>query len=347
MDPDVRGVFVAHDLGSTWVFMHDWDPASESFDDYTPERCAQLFRAAAGMDDLELTIEHIRHWRMTSQIAERYQDGRVSLVGDAAHRFPPTGGLGLNTGVADVHNLVWKLAAVVQGRASPALLATYGSERRPVAQLNADKSLGNAVRMLDVFVACGTTGSPEESREAFDAALATEEGRAAITAAVEGQDEHFDMLGLQLGFTYGAGSGPVLDDGTPPVEVANPVRVYVATTRPGGRLPHAWVTWDGRRVSTLDLVRPNRWLLLTASPVWATAGERSAGGPALLSVVLVGRDVEDAAGRWAAVSGIGDEGAIVVRPDQHVAWRSPGPSADPDAVLRAALAELSGHPAGS
>ena len=347
MDPDVRGVFVAHDLGSTWVFMHDWDPADESFDDYTPERCAQLFRAAAGADDLELTIEHIRHWRMTSQIAERYQDGRVFLVGDAAHRFPPTGGLGLNTGVADVHNLVWKLAAVEQGRVSPGLLATYGSERRPVAQLNADKSLENAVRLLEVFVACGATGTAAESRAAFDAALATAEGRAAIAAAVEGQEEHFDLLGLQLGFTYGAGSGPVLDDGTPPVEVDNPVRTYVPTTRPGGRLPHAWVTRDGRRVSTLDLVGPDRWLLLTASPAWAGAGDRLAAGPVPLSVVLVGRDVADGDGRWAAVSGLGDEGAIVVRPDQHVAWRSRGPSDEPDVVLRGALAELTGLPAGS
>ncbi|HEX7459374.1 MAG TPA: FAD-dependent monooxygenase, partial [Acidimicrobiales bacterium] len=238
MDPDVRGVFVAHDLGSTWVFMHDWDPEHESFDDYTPERCAQLFRAAAGVDDLELTIEHVRHWRMTSQIAERYRDGRVFLVGDAAHRFPPTGGLGLNTGVADVHNLVWKLAAVEQGRASPALLATYESERRPVAQRNADKSLENAVRLLDVFAACGATGSAPESSEAFYAALATPAGRAVIATAVGGQVEHFDQLGLQLGFTYGAGSGPVLDDGTPAVEVDNPVRTYAPSTRPGGRLPH-------------------------------------------------------------------------------------------------------------
>ncbi len=346
MDPDVRGVFVAHDLGSTWVFMHDWDPAVESFDDYTPERCARLFRAAAGVDDLELTIEHIRHWRMTSQIAERYQDGRVFLVGDAAHRFPPTGGLGLNTGVADVHNLVWKLAAVEQDWASPALLATYGSERRPVAQLNADKSLENAVRLLEVFVACGATGTATESRAAFDAAVASAAGRAAIAAAVEGQEEHFDLLGLQLGFTYGAGSGPVLDDGTPPAEVDNPVRTYVPTTRPGGRLPHAWVTRDGRRVSTLDLVDPGRWLLLTASPAWAGAGDRMAAGPVPLSVVLVGRDVGDEDGRWGAVSGLGDVGAVLVRPDQHVAWRSRGPSDGPDAELRNTLAELTGLPAG-
>jgi len=125
------------------------------------------------------------------------------------------------------------------------------------------------------------------------------------------------------------------------------VRTYAPTTRPGGRLPHAWVTRDGRRVSTLDLVGPDRWLLLTASPAWVGAGERSIAGRVPLSVVLVGRDIEDEDGRWEAVSGLGDVGAIVVRPDQHVAWRCRGPSDEPDAVLRDALAELSGHPAGS
>ena len=342
MDPGVRGVFVAHDLGSTWVFMHDWDPATESFDDYTPARCAELFRAAAGVDDLELVIEHVRPWRMSCQIAERYRDGRVFLVGDAAHRFPPTGGLGLNTGVADVHNLVWKLAAVEAGWAPDDLLGSYGAERRPVARMNADKSLENALRMIDVFVACGVVGPPEEARAAFDAALATDEGRAAIAAATEGQDEHFDMLGLQLGFTYDAGTGPVLADGSPPVTVGNAVRDYVPSTRPGGRLPHAWVARDGARVSTLDLVAPDRFVLLTGSDAWAAAADGLVGGPVPLDVVRLGTDVLDPDGAWDAVSGIDASGALLVRPDQHVAWRSAGADPDPAGTLAAALAALVG-----
>ena len=340
MDPEVRGVFVAHDLGSTWVFMHDWDPATESFEDYTPDRCAALFRAAAGVEDLDLEVEHVRRWRMSCQIAERYRDGRVFLVGDAAHRFPPTGGLGLNTGVADAHNLVWKLAAVERGTARADLLDSYESERRPVARSNADKSLDNALRMIDVFVACGVAGTPEESRTAFDAALATDEGRAAIATATQGQDEHFDMLGLQLGFTYEAGAGPVLDDGTPLLAVDNPVREYAPSTRPGGRLPHAWVEWHGDRVSTLDLVRPDRFVLLTSSGAWAAAGEVLVDGPVPLLVVRVGIDVLDHEGAWDAVSGIGGTGAVLVRPDHHVAWRSIGPVADPAAVLAGVLADL-------
>lgn len=340
MDPDVRGVFVAHDLASTWVFMKDWDPEVEDVASYTPERCAALFRAAAGTDDCELTVEHVLPWRMSCQIAERYGDGRVFLVGDAAHRFPPTGGMGLNTGVADAHNLVWKLAATERGWAPPGLLDSYAAERRPVAEHNAAKSLDNAVRMFDVFVACGVGGSDEDSREGFDAALATEEGRAAIARAVEGQDEHFDMLGLQLGFTYPPATGVVVDDGSEPITVGNPVREYAPSTRPGGRLPHAWVHRDGSRLSTLDLVPHDRYVLVTASSAWARGAAAVSDGPVPLAVVQVGADVSDPDGVWDAVSGLGADGAVLVRPDQHVAWRSVGPVDDPAGTLAGVLATL-------
>jgi len=340
MDPDHRGVFVAHDLASTWVFMKEWDPDTEDIGSYTDERCEATFRAAAGTDDLELVIEHVRPWRMTCQIAERYAEGRVFLVGDAAHRFPPTGGMGLNTGVADVHNLVWKLAATERGWAPPGLLASYGAERRAVAVTNADKSLENALKMIEVFVACGLTGTAEESRTAFDAAVSTPEGRGAIGDAVEGQDEHFDMLGLQLGFTYPPARGTVVDDGTPPVEVPNPVRDYAPSTRPGGRLPHAWVFRKGVRVSTLDLVPPDRYVLVTGSPAWAEAATVLVGGPLPLSVVQVGRDVLDPDRAWEQVSGTGGDGALLVRPDQHVAWRSSGAADDPVDELRGVLRGL-------
>jgi 2,4-dichlorophenol 6-monooxygenase len=244
--------------------------------------------------------------------------------------------------VADAHNLVWKLGAVEHGWAPPALLDTYGAERRPVARTNADKSLENALAMIEVFVACGATSPPGEASAAFDAAVATVEGRAAIAAAAEAQVEHFDMLGLQLGFTYAPGSGPVLDDGTPPTNVANPVREYAPSTRPGGRLPHAWVERDGERLSTLDLVPPDSMLLVTSSADWAAAAGGLGGGPVPLAVARFGTGLTDPTGAWEAVSGTGPDGAVLVRPDQHVAWRAAGVPADPGGVLRRVLAELFG-----
>lgn len=349
-DPDRAGVFVAHDLDSTMVFMHPFDPEAETLADYPEERCAAIVRAALGTDTVPFTVRSVSPWSMTSQVASSYGDGRTFLVGDAAHRFPPTGGLGLNTGAVDAQNLAWKLAAVAEGWAGSDLLATYEAERRPVARANAERSLVNAVNLLAVPAALGLTGDRDHDRTAYAAALATAEGRARVREAAEAQAGHFDQLGLQLGYSHGGDTdGPEDGSGTPPSPEgvrsdaarshgtdgpdgapgsALPTdgdegRAYVPTTRPGARLPHAWVTGsaDGARVSTLDLVPLDRFVLLTASPVWAAAGEEAATGPVPLDVVLVGRDVLDAGG-WATVSEVGPDGAVLVRPDQHVAWRT-------------------------
>ncbi len=209
-----------------------------------------------------------------------------------------------------------------------------------MARTNADKSLENALGLLEVFLACGATGSVEESRAGFAAATSTDAGRTAISTAVEAQAEHFDMLGLQLGFAYPADTGPVLDDGSAADAVANPVREYLPSTRPGGRLPHAWVDRDGERVSTLDLVPVDGFALVTSSLAWADAGAARSGDDVPLSIVLVGRDVLDRDGMWAHAAGLCDDGAILVRPDQHVAWRSRTGDPDPTGMLRDVLAHL-------
>jgi len=130
MDPAAGGCLVAHDIDREWVFMHSFNPATESIDDFDHDRCGQLVRAAIGDPDADVSIVGTSTWHMSAQVAERMRDGRVFLVGDAAHRFPPTGGMGLNTGVGDVHNLVWKLLAVRNGRAPASLLDTYEAERQ-------------------------------------------------------------------------------------------------------------------------------------------------------------------------------------------------------------------------
>jgi 2,4-dichlorophenol 6-monooxygenase len=341
LDPQAPGAFVAHDIDRTWVFMHPFDPDTDSTERYTQELCAAITRRAIGRDDVELEALDSSPWTMTAQVAERYRAGRMLLVGDAAHRFPPSGGMGMNTGIQDAHNLAWKLHAVENGSASPALLDSYEAERRPVAQRNADQSLHNAMKMLEVFDAVGLAPGGG-SRKAFDAALADPTARERLARAIEGQQEHFDMLGLQLGFAYDEGGAAVVPDGTATRQAANGVRDYVPTTRPGSRTPHAWVEWSHARRSILDLLPYDRFTLITGSAgeAWARAA-REIEVP--LATLVAGRDFIDPEGAWAAVSEIGPTGAILVRPDQHIAWREAEISQDPVATLTAVLAKILGR----
>jgi 2,4-dichlorophenol 6-monooxygenase len=320
VDPASLGTFIAHDIDRTWVFMHPYDPETQPVESFTDAACEAIVRRAIGVASVDVAVRDVSTWTMTAQVAGRWRAGRVFLVGDSAHRFPPAGGMGLNTGVQDAHNLVWKLAAVRHGWAHPALLDTYEIERRPVAQRNADQSLVNAMTMLEFFTELGVLENTAAASAALDAALADPDGRARVRRGIERQQDHFDMFGLQLGTCYEAGA--TVPDGSDPAIVANPVREYRPTSRPGARLPHAWVEHDGWRCSTLDLVDPRGFTLLvgTDGAAWVDAGRRCASVP--LRCVADGRDFSDPDGHWARVCEISPAGALLVRPDQHVAWRA-------------------------
>jgi 2-polyprenyl-6-methoxyphenol hydroxylase-like FAD-dependent oxidoreductase len=340
LDPEALGSFVAHDIDHTWVFMQAHEPDVEPVESFTPERCTDIVRRAMGVGDIELAVRDVSPWTMTAQVAARYGVGRVLLVGDSAHRFPPTGGLGMNTGIQDAHNLAWKIRAVEQGWARPSLLDTYEVERRPVAEHNAMQSLGNAMRMFEVLDALGISLDPSAPRVVLAERLADATTRERLRRAIENQQEHFDMLGLQLGFAYAAGA--VVPDGSPAPACANPVRDFVPTTRPGARLAHAWISRGGERCSTLDLV-PYDGFTLLAGPdgaAWASAADRLRTIP--MQCLIAGRDFEDPAGEWAAVCGMGRDGALLVRPDQHVAWRAAEAPHDAAGALAAAVASIVG-----
>src|SRR5262249_749306 len=130
-----------------WLILRSFQPEiGEKPEDFTPERCLTLARHAVGIPGLPVELVNIAFWTRTAQVAERFRDGRGFLTGDAAHRFPPTGGFGANTGIQDAHNLSWKLAGALQGWAGQALLDTYSEERRPIAQANTDFSMKNGAR---------------------------------------------------------------------------------------------------------------------------------------------------------------------------------------------------------
>jgi 2,4-dichlorophenol 6-monooxygenase len=338
--PGAIGSFIAHDIDSTWVFMHAFDPEKESPEAFDPHVCAEIVRRALGTDAHAFAIRTIRPWHMSAQVAERYREGRSFLLGDAAHRFPPTGGMGLNTGVQDAHNLAWKLAGVEAGWAGESLLDSYDGERRPVARENADVSLRNALRLMQVYQALGASDRGAPTQQNFERILADPATREQVRTAIANQAEHFDMLGLQLGFAYEAGA--LVPDGSALPAVANRVREFVPTARPGSRVPHAWVPRAGARLSTLDLLAGDRFTLITgrSGEAWAAAARALATPP--LRCLSLGHDVPDADGAWAAALGIEPAGAVLVRPDHHVAWRSAHAVPDPDVTLRSILQRIVG-----
>jgi 2-polyprenyl-6-methoxyphenol hydroxylase-like FAD-dependent oxidoreductase len=329
MDPDAAGTFIAHDIDDEWVFMVAFDPETETIDDYGTERCARIVHAAIGDDSADIEIVGAGTWHMTAQVADGMQRGRVFLMGDAAHRFPPTGGMGLNTGVADAHNLIWKVLAVEEGWASPSLLDTYETERRPVAEINCHQSLTNAFKMVILAEALGL--HPGATSADLMTTLADPARLEPIAAAVQEQAMHFDMLGLQIGYVY----PPVTDDAAAALARRDlDPSAFTPTGDVGARLPHAWLG-DGR--STLDLVEGDGMTVLTlgAHDAWAAALGTSI---APVRHVRLGQDVtvDD---QWAVMCGLGADGALLVRPDQHIAWRAEHLTTDPADALTAALAQ--------
>ena len=348
---EVRGFIIGFDIRTTWAFMVPY-AAPDTPQDFTTDVCEGLLRKAIGCNETAFEIDSIGHWNMSGQVAERFQQGRVFLAGDSAHRFPPTGGLGLNTGIQDAHNLAWKLAAVLHGEAPLELLNSYEAERRPVADRNCQQSLSNAAKMAQVERAIGvSTSTPVNPAAGRTAALpllelgldgddpAAVNKRAAVASAIAAQREHFDFLGLDLGFSY---TGPaVFSDGM--ADTPTDVLRYVPSTRPGARLPHVWFERDGNLTSSIDLVA-GRFTLLAGrdASVWADAARDAARrGEGGLQVLQIGRDaLADAENQWEKVLRLAPDQAVFVRPDGHVAWRASAQASDPAATLAGLLARF-------
>ena len=314
-----------------WVFAFATTPDDPTdFDgDYVRER----MRRAVGVADLPVEPRKPSRWHIESVVADRFSDGRVFLLGDAAHRHPPTGALGLNTAVQDAHNITWKLALVLRGEADPALLDTYGAERRPVAVHNAEQSLASFFAHAGIDEAIGIDPqSPESGWTAIETLLAEDSSgpiRARLDAAVDLKGREFSALRREVGYSYAAGAFSDTDDDG---------RLFEPSGAVGERMPHAWVGSIVERVSTYDLTAPDRFTLFVGAdgePWHAAAAELDAP----LNVVTIAEDaLADTSGAWARQTGIGPAGAILVRPDHHIAWRAETAPADASVALADALA---------
>jgi 2-polyprenyl-6-methoxyphenol hydroxylase-like FAD-dependent oxidoreductase len=284
---DVTGIFVPTDRESRWVFAV---PATSSdgasHPPLSPGHAAELVRKGAGVVDLDVEVIGTMPWTMQADWAERWRFGHVFLAGDAAHRMTPAGGLGLNTGVQDVHNLCWKLAAVLQGWAGPGLLDTYEDERLPVARYNAGRSV-------------------------------------TLMSRAAGLDDR-SPRNVALGFVYE--SDAVISDGASASQAGD--GDYVPSARPGARAPHLWLGNGAGRRSTLDLFG-RHLTLLDAGGAWRAAADTVARH---LRAPLEYHELASA--RWRRLYGVGSTGAVLVRPDGHVAWRRGSVAAEPIGELR-------------
>ena len=332
IDTETPGVFIAMDGRQRWVFHAFWDSDQASIESYTDEHCQAILRRAVGAD-LDFDIRSVRPWVMTAQVANRYREGRVLLAGDAAHRFPPTGGFGMNTGVQDAHNLAWKLAAVIDGSAGASLIDTYEYERRPVGQGNCDWSVRNALGLAEIM----GPGAAHQASRLASGEVSFESLSIEIQTIADREVAHFSALGRELGFEYGE-DGALVGDGSDPVAPEDPDRDYVPNARPGARAPHFGLVREGQLLSSLDLF-DGRWTLLATGARGTEWKAAAAAQPIPIEAVILGVDTEDPGSVFTMLYDVGD-GAVLVRPDGHVAFRAKDLPADAEGALRTALVSI-------
>lgn len=311
LTPSAAGMIGRMDLDSTW-----WVIIQNVELDANPDP-HDLVRQLVGTD-VDVEVIATDRWTARMLLAAGYGRDGAYLVGDAAHLNPPWGGHGFNTCVGDAANLAWKIAAVQAGWAGEALLASYEAERRPIAARTIADAAANG-RMLAPDFAHGVLN--ENSPAGADA-------RAVMERELEVKRSEFSSLGLVLGYQYPV-SPVVVDDGSP-VPSEDPIR-YTPTTRPGSLLPHTWLGAD----SLYDALGPWFTLLVDAGAPDAEAFSRAAADAQARTGIPVSVLALDVAAHpdlaWQA-------SAVLVRPDQHVAWRGEDPGA-----IASALAVAAGH----
>lgn len=288
--PDVMGTFMLSKKDhKKWLvgvrLGSNRDINKESF---TDDFCVDYVKKLINDPQIKVSIINKVFWTMAALIAKQYRVGRVFFAGDAAHRLPPTGGFGMNTGIQDVHNLAWKLAMVLKGQADPSLLDTYYTERVQIAQTNTSWSIKNAKRFEKIF-----------------SALA-ENDLITFKEALKDQANHINNILLDLGFVYGC-------------EYQNK-KHYKPSGMVGARAPHCWLQKNNQVISTLDLY--NKDFLLVCDPDASVWQEKFREFPC--KIVTIGKkgEFEDKNHDFLQKYEISNHGAVLVRPDGHIAWRS-------------------------
>jgi 2-polyprenyl-6-methoxyphenol hydroxylase-like FAD-dependent oxidoreductase len=331
-NPKIRGFFRLEKtgLGGFLVIFTAGDihsPAARNVaSDLSVERAVQHVRDAVGDPDLAVQVEDVASWVAVSRAAELYGRGRVFIAGDAAHHMPPTGGFNGNTGVQDAHNLAWKIAGVTRGEAGPELLDTYDHERRPAGELAMEQAYQRYVTRSDPDL--GTHGMQKPVPD-----MHVEYNRYRSRAVVH--DAAYE------------------DDGARDID---PRR---SRALPGTRAPHLDLRREGGLISSLDLYGHGFVLLARAEDgaEWiAAAAQVAAELRVPIAAYLVGRPGSAAAlvdlpphrrtagqlfsRSFPEAHGIEASGAVLVRPDGYVGWRTARHTPDAAARLGSALRSI-------
>lgn len=333
-----------------WLIVWGYDinqPAPEVTDAFA----TKVVRDLVGDQTIEPEITSVSTWTVNNMYATHMQSGRVFIMGDAAHRHPPSNGLGSNTSIQDSFNLAWKLAAVIKGDAGETLLDSYSQERAPVAKqivTRANQSIGE---FGPIFEALGLTEStdPEVMQanmdKRCDSNMEAEQQRAAIREAIAFKKYEFDAHGVEMNQRYKS-SAIVTDGQMEPAFELDAELHYQPTTWPGARIPHTWVfDPEGGKHSTLDLVGRGQFTVLTGinGEPWAEAAKvvgQQLGIDIRTHVIGPRRAIIDHHGDWARAREVNEAGCVLVRPDQHVAWRAEDMAENPQAELMRVLNAL-------
>ncbi|KAK0111364.1 hypothetical protein ONS95_001726 [Cadophora gregata] len=345
MDPEVSGFIIGYDLDGNQVLICNFDSEKHPVESWNEAHCRKVLNAAIGKS-IPFDVLSWRPWVLSRKVAESYFKGNVFLAGDAAHSFPPTGGLGLNSGLADVHNLAYKLAAIHQGHGGPSLHKAYENERRHVALVNSQQSVKNGQQIFGLLKMLGTTDSDlATAKKNLYRRITDPVTRSEVLKGVEGQREHFDNLGLHIGYVYGD------------TEIPASASLYTASYRAGARLPHAWLsgppsshltslpaisnsyvselshaTVSEKQYSTLDLLNFDAFTVIFSSifaAEWSTLVSelqlrlaKSNARTVKINSAGLGKDFNLVAGaranEWVMGMQLEHGAAVLVRPDQHI-----------------------------
>ncbi|MEM6347420.1 MAG: FAD-dependent monooxygenase [Bacteroidota bacterium] len=366
LNPYAPGTFIAHHIEKRWVYMLPFFAAYQGKEQFDESFCAQKIRIALGDPTLDIDIKSISFWRMSARIAEQYRKGRVLLVGDSAHCFPPTGGLGMNTGIADAHNIGWKLAAVINGSAPLEFLDSYEKERRPIAAQNTKESIYNYQKIMEVPEAFGLGSEGLEKMAKFRGAAPTKylpefvkdnllrlvcklankklkkfdkdvSLRSKVAKTIAEQIAHFDRLGLDIGYIYE--SGALIADGSPVSMQADRVTDYHPSTQPGARLPHLDLSASDEYDSTHDFLSYDQFSLLIREngQAWEHAVCQFE-AQSFTQLKLVRLDKlnlpKPLFEELIKLIELAPEGALLLRPDGHVAFRANSTPTSSQALLQ-------------